>query len=290
MIRLLMALVLCAAAVRADPLILINDYTWAPDIPEFGGLSGLALAPDGQKLLAVADKGRYVTADIARDDQSITGIAITTFGDINLHHSGKKTPFLRDAEGLAVDSAGNIFVSFEGYHRVLRYRALADAGTSLHKWDYFYTKLQNNSGLEALAVDADGVIHAIPERSGEWTRPFPVYQYSDGRWQAPFSIPRSKTFLVVGADFGPDGRLYILERAFFWFGGFATRIRRYTPGPDGFGAGETLLETRPGTLDNMEGISLWTDPRGGLMITLISDDNFNRLQRTRLVEYRVVAD
>ena len=79
----------------------------------------------------------------------------------------------------------------------------------------------------------------------------------------------------------------MLERDFKWLGGFATRIRRFTPGPDGFGDEATLLETRFGELDNMEGISVWKDEKGSIRVTLISDDNFFPLQRTMFAEYIV---
>ena len=59
-------------------------------------------------------------------------------------------------------------------------------------------------------------------------------------------------------------------------------------GDDGFGPGETLLETAPGVLDNMEGISLWQDGTGQTVVTLISDDNFLPIQNTLLAEYDLV--
>ncbi len=95
---------------------------------------------------------------------------------------------------------------------------------------------------------------------------------------------------MAGADFGPDGRLYVLERDFSWMGGFASRIRRFTLGPDGFDAGETLLETGMGSTDNFEGISVWRDADGGTRITLIADDNFFALQSTAIAEYRLIGE
>ena len=153
-----------------------------------------------------------------------------------------------------------------------------------------FARLQTNSGLEALAIDAGGALYAIPERSGAWERPFPVFRLRDGRWDRSLSLRRDGTFLVAGADFGPDGRLYLLERDFRWLRGFATRIRRFDLGPGGFGAEALLLETPFGALDNMEGISVWRDDAGRTRVTLISDDNFFALQRTVIVEYLLVED
>jgi hypothetical protein len=114
-----------------------------------------------------------------------------------------------------------------------------------------------------------------------------VFRFRDGAWDQTLRLSRSGTFLVTGADFGPDGRLYVLERDFAWVGGFASRIRRFVLGPDGFDDGETLLETGFGTPDNYEGISVWRDPAGETRVTLIADDNFFPLQSTAIAEYRL---
>ena len=60
-----------------------------------------------------------------------------------------------------------------------------------------FGRLQHNSGLEALAIDADGTLYAIPERSGKLERPFPVYRLRDGRWDKALRLRRDGTFLVV---------------------------------------------------------------------------------------------
>lgn len=138
-----------------------------------------------------------------------------------------------------------------------------------------------------MAIDRRGWLYAIPERSGVLTRPFPVYRYNGKKWDKKLNIPRKAPFLVVGADFGPDQKLYVFERNFKFPIGFATRIRRFTLTASGFQNEETLLETRLGLHDNLEGISVWKDKRNRIRITLVSDNNFKFFQRTELVEYVV---
>jgi hypothetical protein len=122
----------------------------------------------------------------------------------------------------------------------------------------------------------------MPERSGLAMRSFPVYRLLNGIWDQPFEITRSGPSLLSGADIGPEGRLYVLERDFIG-AGFRNRVRRFAL--DGTGE-EVVLETRVLTYDNLEGISVWQDVQG-LRMTLISDDNFRSFQRTEIVEYRL---
>jgi hypothetical protein len=44
-------------------------------------------------------------------------------------------------------------------------------------------------------------------------------------------------------------------------------------------------------IDNMEGLSVHTDADGAVVLTLVSDDNFNHfLQRTVLLQFRLVDE
>jgi hypothetical protein len=94
-------------------------------------------------------------------------------------------------------------------------------------------------------------------------------------------------FLPVGADFGPDGKLYILERHLNGIFGFQSRIRRFAIGETSLVEEETLLASMTARHDNLEGISVWRDAEGAIRITMISDDNYRSFQRTEFVEYRI---
>lgn len=268
----------------AAELVANGQYEWANEDENFGGFSGLWVSPDGADLLALSDRGHFVRAQISRNDGKITGIQASPVTLLPLVDDRPPADFLVDAEGLAVAPDGSIYVSYEGHHRVWKFNPQMENPQWTHKWDYFW-RFQNNSGLEALAVDKDGVVYAIPERSGKWERPFPVQRYKDGTWDETLSITRSKRFLVVGADFGPDGKLYVLERDFDVLSAFKSRVRRFTLSDDGFDSGETLLETRYSALGNAEGISLWVDDRRRTIVTIIADDNFNPVQKTWVSEF-----
>jgi hypothetical protein len=292
MIRLLLATALAliaGAAAQAGTPRLEPDarLVWRDPVPGFGSFSGLEVLDGGRRFVAITDKGHWATGSMDRDDDRLTGVQLMGFGPL-LGVSGQPLDGEDiDAEGLAVDAGGRFWVSFEAFHRIRRYDRIDGPATHVDGHPDF-PGLQNNSALEALAIDAAGTLYAIPERSGVLDRPYPVYRLRNGRWDRDLRLTRTGPFLVSGADFGPDGRLYLLERDFRWLGGFATRVRRFTLGPQGFDDGTTLLETTFGDLDNMEAISVWRDSAGRIRVTLLSDDNWFPLQRTLFAEYLLV--
>lgn len=266
----------------------LASYRWTmPDDPLFGGLSGIEVSPDGTALTVISDRGTWTSGTIRRD---AAGRIVSVEAAPMQHLRGKgRAPLQRarsDSEGLAIAVDGTMFVSFEGAARVLRYRAPGGPAENLPVPPAF-RRMQGNGALEALAIDAEGTLYTLPERSGSTTRPFPVYRFRNGEWDQPFAIPRRDSFLPVGADIGPDGRLYLLERQFRGILGFASRVRRFSLTDDRLGRGETLLQTAAGTHDNLEGVSVWRDAAGQLTLSLIADDNFKFFQRTEIVEYRI---
>ncbi len=286
--RLIFALLLALAgpaAAAAPTLVEDARVVWRGSDSGFGGFSGLSLQPDG-RFLTVSDRGSWARGHFERENGRLTGVVLDAIGPLKGVRGMPLEGEDVDAEGLVVDGQGRAFVSFEAFHRIRRYDAIDGPPAPVDPHPDF-ERLQLNSGLEALTMDAAGTLYAIPERSGRWERPFPVYRLKDGRWDKDLRLRRDGTFLVSDATFGPDGRLYLLERDFKWLGGFATRIRRFDLGPEGFANEVTLLETGFGELDNMESIQVWRDPEGVMRLTLLSDDNFFPLQSTLFVEYRV---
>lgn len=294
-LALLLSLPACAAdpvppvALQAPQPVVehLSTWTWRIKAPGFGGFSGLELSEDGARFHALSDRGTLWWGDVMRDaDGRIAQMQIA--GNTRLR-DGKGQPLpegrAADSEGIAIGPDGTIWISFEGHTRVMGYQRPDSPAQRLEAPDAF-RKMQRNSSLEALAITADGTLLTLPERSGALTRPFPVWRYRNGEWDQPFTLPRRGDWLAVGADIGPDGRFYLLERIFKGLLGFQSRVRRFDLTPDGFTNEITLIETRPLTHDNLEGIAVWQD-QDGIRITMISDDNFNFLQSTQLVEYRV---
>jgi hypothetical protein len=265
----------------------IAAYHWQSDDPLFGGFSAIEITDDGAGFVVLSDKAVYTTGQFVRDGAGqITEISADPVRYLNGPDGLPLGRYRTDSEGLALLPDGQAYISFERDARVAAYDTMSGPGIVIPQPQAF-RDMQRNSSLEALAVDADGTLYTLPERSGDASAPFPVYRFRNGAWDQPFAVPRRGAFLAVAADIGPDGRFYLLERGFHGLSGFASRVRRFEIGPDGPLTDETLLETQPGQHDNLEGLSVWRDVSGTLRLTMISDDNLLFLQRTEIVEYRV---
>lgn len=274
-----------AGAVDRGSATHLGSFTWRMNAGWFGGFSGLELSQDGRRMTVLGDRATLLTAEITRDGGRITDIRpgpavklLSSRGKVLRGRAG-------DSEGLALSPDGTLNVSFEGVHRVARYRRAGDRAVVLDRPRAFRS-LAANGSFEALAIDRAGRLYTMPESNRTAQGRIPVYRWDGRRWTQPFDLPARDRFLPVGADFGPGGRLYVLERA-TGFLGFRTRLRRFRIAPSGIAGEEILLTTATGTHDNLEGVSIWRDGAGRLRATMISDDNFLALQRTELVEYRL---
>ena len=269
------------------PLGFISAFQWQSDDQLFGGFSAIETDAGGTSFVTLSDRGSYTIGQFSRDQQGkINGVTAAPLRSLNGPDNLPLGEYRRDSEGLAILPDGQAFVSFEQIARVMSYPMLDGPGTVLPRPEAWKDMLSNSS-LEALAVGANGTLYTLPEHSGNLSMPCPVYRFKDGVWDQPFSVPRRGKFLAAGADIGPDGRFYLLEREFYGLAGFASRVRRFTIGEAGLVDEETLLQSVPGQHDNLEGLSVWRDASGVLRLTMISDDNLLFLQRTEIVEYRV---
>lgn len=272
---------------QENTAIFVNTYLPGNLIAGFGGLSGLEVSSDGTAFFALSDRSLLFEGRFSRTDGVITDALVRTpwqlrdgEGQIFRGKSG-------DSEGLALSDDGDLLISFEGIPRLSLVPEKQPDQINLHRFPRpnAFRRMPENAALEALAVDHSGTYYTLPEDTRDGSN-FPVWRFRGNSWDQPFHITRRGDFLPVGADFGPDGMFYLLERR-LGFPGFASRIRRFTITGDQISAGETILETWPGQHDNLEGIAIWQDHHGRIRITMVSDSNYFILQRTEFVEYMI---
>lgn len=264
---------------------LAGVWDLASDDADFGGISGLWMAPAGEgafELRAITDRGRLIHGRLTPgaepaflgDSRPLTEDGVALEGD------------RADAEGFALDGRA-AWVGLERDHRVMALDL--ETGALTDPWQPENADaLGNNAGVEALAVLPDGRLYAIVEDAADGA--FPAWLLGAGATRA--DLPAIDHHAVTGADLGPDGRLYVLQRFWSRATGNSMRLLRYGLGPDGVpdpASVERLagFEAADGT-DNMEGLALTPRADGRLDAWVMSDDNFNPTQRSLLM--RLVLD
>ena len=89
----------------------------------------------------------------------------------------------------------------------------------------------------------------------------------------------------------PDGSFAVIERAFDFVRGVRCRVMRFDAAelqPGGTVQAEELARlASPYAVDNLEGLAATRGPRGETLLWLISDDNFNPLQRNILLLFEL---
>lgn len=272
-----------AMAVRGILAGTVSVTEWTPFSGDPGGWSGIEVADDGVRFWLVGDNGDWAEGRTLRDATGyLTGAEVARSQRLLLPDGRPIRPPWQDTEGLALGPDGSFYISREWQHGIERLPQLGTRPTRLPRAPAFRT-MPGNVGLEAVAVDATGAIYTLQERPGPLQRTTPLFRFTpDAGWQIVADLPRDGQFSISGADFAPDGALYLLERRFVGIG-FTSRIRRVdlAAAPARIA---TLYHSPPGRHGNLEGMALWQDAQGRLRALMVSDNNRLTIQRQQLVE------
>lgn len=263
----------------------------------FGGWSDLQVSPDGRKLTAISDEGSWLTATVDYDGAGdLAGLSDGKIGSLRgLDGQPLSDKTQADAEGLSAMPDGSWLVSFEREHRLWRYATLDGTPAALNLPEDF-SRQPKNGGVEALLVLGDGRVVAISEemtagpgaRAGWIGEPVGGGQY---RWSR-FDYASVPDFAPTAIRQLPDGSFVTVERAFDVVRGVRCRVMRFEAGqlrPGGTVKPEELARlASPYAVDNLEGLSVTRGRRGETLLWLISDDNFNPIQRNILLLFELM--
>ena len=252
---------------------------------DYGGFSGLVISNEGTEALVVTDKSFFFVLELLRDENDIlTGYSVIRKGRIlsskGEHLNGRNT----DSESIVIDKNNNYYISFESNHRIMMHAKVEGKGVFVPKHPMF-RKLSVNKGIEALAIDADNRLIAIPEKPPSGISDIPIFRLQNDEWEIIKYVKINDNFLVTDAEILPEGLLLILERKFSWTQGFKTRFRLISL--DKFDNKEpvTVFTSTANQFDNLEGVTLWRDKNGEMRILTVSDDNFHPLQQSEIREF-----
>ena len=252
---------------------------------DYGGFSGLLIKNAGTEALVVTDKSFFFVLELRRDDNDfLTGYSVIKKGRIlsskGEHLNGRNT----DSESIAMDANNNYYISFESNHRIMMHTEVEGKGIFVPKHPMF-RKLSVNKGIEALAIDNENRLIAIPEKPPSGISDIPIFRLQNNKWEIIKYVKIEDNFLVTDAEILPMGLLLILERKFSWTQGFKTRFRLISL--DKFDNTEPIIvfTSTANQFDNLEGMTFWKDKKGEMRILTVSDDNFHPLQQSEIREF-----
>ena len=315
---LLFALALLCAPARAEPIdIIAMPVPLDTDQPErieigrlqfmagfelramhegWGGFSDLELAADGAELRAVSDMGFYLRLPLAHDAVGRLlpprqGDLARLIGTDGQPLNGKRGA---DAEAMARLGDGALVIAFEQRHRFVRYppgQWPTEARPEILPPPEGLARLPANGGIEALVALPQSRLLAFAEDPLDGDADGIAWLRDGAGWHR-LKVPRSLLFRPTAAALLPSGDVLLLERRFTLIGGVAARLSRISAGairPGGLLAPHVLAElASPLTVDNFEGVAIGRGPQGETVVYLISDDNTNALQRTLLLQFKLI--
>lgn len=292
---------------RAGRLIWRGGVSLTANSSHFGGWSDLYVAPDGKSLVSIADVGAWMTATVDYDAKgNLRGLSAARIGRLkDLAGKPLASKGEADSESMAHLPDGSWLVGFERHHRIWHYPAGDEAagagfaGTPVAvEGPADLAKQPFNGGLEAMNAGPDGRLVLLSEEysvqpgtSVGWIGT-PV---AANRWSwASFNYVRTPELSPSSITRLPDGSYAVIERGFDFVHGFRCRIMRFdaaqlTPGAT-VQAQELGRLASPYAVDNLEGIATTTGARGETLLWLVSDNNFEPVQRTLLLLFELAPE
>lgn len=285
---------------RFGKLEFIGGLVLNSDNPLFGALSSIRFLPDHENVIIVMDTGHWLSGRVTRDPEgrlnSLEDVRIAPIKD--RFSRGEPSKYDMDSEGV-VFRDGNALVSFERRHRVDVYPGL----------DFLHSRpsrtiptlippklLKSNGSFETIAVALktsllQGSAVVVAERSLDEDGNL-YAAILEGPMRGRFTVRHRDSFDVSDGVFLPNGDLLLLQRRFTMASGIGLRIVRIEAGdirPGAVADGETLIEADLGEqIDNMEGLDAFVAPDGSTHLVLVSDDNHSILQRSLMLEFRLL--
>jgi len=259
---------------------------------DFGGISGLAILPDG-RFIGVSDAGTLIGFGLTGNDQSDRPF-IAPMPDA---FADGKNYADRDSEGIAHDPAsGRFWVSYEGKHAIRRFgrsfarREAIARPAAMQAWGA-------NSGAEAIVRLKSGQFLVFSEGHDRPDGSYEALSFSGdpvetGSSSFAFGYRPPEGHKITDAALLPDGRILTLNREFSFPTAFTVALAVFDP--NDVTRGETIepkviarLQS-PLLVDNMEGLAVKQE-KNRTIIWMISDDNFNIFQRTLLMKFALEA-
>ncbi len=288
-----------AALMRVGPLLYRGGLELSSTDPHFGGFSGLIVSPDGARLLAVTDRGHWFTADILQEKGKIEGLVNTYLSPIRDWRGLELVDGENDAEALELLPGGSgVLVAFEGWSRLWRYpseimqsyQPVFSIMAQPMQTPKALEDLPRNGGIEAMTYLDENRLMLLAERGEDENGTHKGWLWDQKEAQA-FGYQVEQGFHPSDMAMLPGGDLLVLLRSFSPLSGLAVKLEKLSISGVGEGVvleGQEIARFRPPiNIDNMEALAVRRDENGRTMLYLLSDNNFNALQRTLLMVFEM---
>mgnify|MGYP002640750841 CR=1 FL=1 len=253
----------------------------------FGGLSGLRIDPDGRRLTAVSDRGSWFQATVLYRNGRLSGLKDPQSSELRNGAGRPVKDKNGDAESIATHDGTSILVSFERRHRVGRYTSPASPASPVTIPSEIQN-LSNNGGVEAMTHLCNGQLLLVAEKNKTRDPHVQGWLQKNTGWDS-FTYNTLAGYRPTGATTLPDCRIMFIERSYSLIAGVSARVTIVDAAAFRAGASITPREIArfdfPVVVDNFEGISARRSKSGETLVYIVSDDNFNPLQRTLLLMF-----
>jgi hypothetical protein len=249
----------------------------------FGGFSGLLVGADGKSIIALSDRGDWLSAtlDITSKTPLTNGLLYPFEKDA---HSKTKSAY--DAESL-VRTEDGFLVGLEQWHRIVAFDSIGGTNRMAPYNDLIdLSVMSSNGGLEAMTTLADGRLFMMAERGLDLKGTLPVW-IADKKQAETRRFSPPKNYSPTDAVSLPNGDVMLLMRHFSTLDGVSAKLMLIPSAEingDGVIKGRELAHLAPSfSVDNMEALDARLLPNGKIRLYMMSDDNFSMRQRTLLM-------
>jgi hypothetical protein len=275
-------------------LVFVSGFVLKSSDPRFGGLSGLSISADGAMLIAVSDRGYWISANMRHESNGrLTGFGGWDIEALLAPDGARASGKLADAEGLTRDRDGSVIVSFEQVHRLWRY---APAPATFHSVPVpvpvpgALARAPANGGVETVAAMPDGRLIILTEELRQSDGTLAGWILKSDRFEAVSYVP-SEGFVPSDGAALKNGDLLVLERRLTALATWEARIKHVAA--DSLHEGARIRGTEvariqpPFTVDNFEAMAVYEHPSAGTFLYLVSDDNYIAFQQTLLLQFQL---
>lgn len=259
----------------------------------FGGFSSLRVSADGDTLLALSDRGDWMTGKLSYDGKGcLAGFAL--LGREALAGPGNR-PFphdsLKDSEAFHHDGR-NVYVGFETVNRILRYDGNRAHPVALPLPRSVTDGVPAWGGFSSLSTTEKGDLIAITEGGSDSADNMKGFLKTGDGYRLIWLRKSWPPYLPIDLARKPDGDFLLLEvgqpkGSRGWDLARISEIAKEDVYKPGIIPARTLLEITPDLAikGKYEGISCRGTRDGGVLLYLISDAK--EAQDTRLLMFRI---